>query len=351
MLCPNVNDVSERLAAAYSGMIGFKGYAYACNNIRIAKLPEDPDWLPAVRNRISLLSDQSGLWLLDEPDVWSQVLLSFITYTNLFEGFTANIDAFTTKDQWLQVLQQLKTGLQQSRNAVEAAGLTYDERYKSFKNIQLLLDQSIQAGWDELDSEIKAMTEIAAQVQKLQDQLGNLQDDMSGIGLRSGQSYVQSSVSIMYGLVSVAGSSVSFLSMLGLAFTIGKTFYDIYKDNADIADTLGKLSDLQMKASYKAQAAAATKMVLQTCYQLEKEFLGLHKSLPYLAAVWEGEEAKIKGAIDALNNGANPATMFTLQSMPSALASWKTLAGYCQKMKAGPLPGDTVTITIPNTKS
>ncbi|RQO32564.1 hypothetical protein DBR32_02920 [Taibaiella sp. KBW10] len=350
MLCPHVNDTSERLALAYSGMINFKGYAYSCNNIRIAILPEDPNWLPAVRNRISLLSDQSGLWMMDEPNVWSQVLLSFITYTNLFEGFTANIGYYTTKEQWIQVLKQLKTGVQQSRNAIEAAAQTYDERYKRFKNIQTLLDESIKAGWEELDDEIKIITEIAGQIQKLQDQLGNLQDDMSGIGLRSGQSYVQSSLSMMYGLVTVAGSSVSFLSMLGLAFTIGKTFYDVYKDNADIANTLHQLNELQLKASYTAQAAAATKMVLQTCYQLEKEFLGLHKSLPYLASIWTAEEDKINEAIDALNSGSDPARMFTLQSMPSALATWTTIAGYCQKMTASPLPGEAVTIQIPTTK-
>lgn len=351
MLCPSVNDVSERLAGAYADMTSFKGYAYQCNNIRIATLPEDPNWLPPVRNRISLLSDQSGLWMQEQPDIWAQVLLSFINYTNLFEGFTANIDSYTTKEQWIQVLEQLAMSLQQSKNATSTANETYKSRHTQFKSLQTLLDQSIHDGWNELGDEIKAIKNIAAQIQKLTDKLGNLQDDMSAIALRSGQSYTQSSLSVVYGLVSVAGSSVSFLSMLGLAFTIGKTFYDIYHDNAEIAETLDKLGELQIKASFEAQAAAATQLVLQTCYNLEKEFLGLQKSLPYLTSVWEHEEDKIKDAIHALRSGSDPAQLFSLQSMPSALATWKTLAGYCQKMKQDPIQGDPVIIQIPNSHS
>jgi hypothetical protein len=348
MLCPSVNDVSERLSAAYSDMTSFKGYAYQCNNIRIATLPKDPDWLPPVRNRISLLSDQSGLWMLEQPGIWSQVLLSFTTYTNLFESFANNIDAFTTKEHWIQVLQQLGIALKQSRIATATVTETYKTRYLQFKNLQTLLDQSIHDGWNELGDEIKNIKAIAAQIQKLTDKLGNLQDDMSAIALRSGQSYTQSSMSMIYGLVSVAGSSVSFLSMLGLAFTIGKTFYDIYHDNAEIEDTLNKLGEMQMKASFEAQAAAATQLVLQTCYNLEKEFLGLQKSLPYLTSIWEAEEGKIKDAINALHSGSDPAQLFAIQSMPSALATWKMLAGYCHKMKQDPIQGEPVTIKIPN---
>jgi hypothetical protein len=351
MLCPSVNDVSERLADAYSDMTSFKGYAYQCNNIRIATLPKDPDWLPPVRNRISLLSNQSGLWMLEQPGIWSQVLLSFITYTNLFESFATSTDSFKTREQWIQVLQQLLQALKQSRNATATATDTYTNHYTQFKSLQILLDQSIKDGWNELGDEIKNIKDMAAQIQKLSDKLSSLQDDMSAIALRSGQSYTQSSLSIAYGLVSVAGSSVSFLSMLGLAFTIGKTFYDIYHDNAEIESTLNKLGEMQMKASFEAQAAAATQLVLQTCYNLEKEFLGLQKSLPYLTSIWETEEGKIKDAINALNSGSDPDQLFALQSMPSALATWKMLAGYCQKMKQDPQQGKQVTIQIPLTHS
>ena len=314
-------DVSDRLADAYSNMLKLDGYAYGCNNITVAKLSPDLDWLPAFRNHISILNDSCVLWMKNRPSLWSDLLIPFSNYTSLFSGFTKLADQLNTKDQWLEALQQLSDALKQAKNDTKSATSKFDQYFQNIKDVQFLLDESIEDGWKALSEEETEMQKIAAALQHLQDTVESLEDNLSGAMLRSGQSYIQSSISICYTLVSTAGASVPFLSVAGLAFTVGKTFYDIISTDKEVEKTLNEITELQNQASKVAQATAATKMILYSTYNLEKQFLGVQYNIQLFTGIWDNEIVKVQTVANAIQSGADPKLYFDLKSMPSALAT------------------------------
>src|ERR1700719_366405 len=103
MFAPDINDASDDLVQAYRSMLSLDGFATTSSNLRIVKLPEDPDWLPPVRGELNSLNQAADSWLLARPNLWSQILLAFLDYIPTFSAFveTAQSGSLTSKAQWI----------------------------------------------------------------------------------------------------------------------------------------------------------------------------------------------------------------------------------------------------------
>lgn len=333
MLAPEVPASDRLLAEAFNQTLRIDSYARKSSSLMIGKLAEDPQWLASVRGRVALLGEAGAAWTDERPRIWGPVLLQFPDYASAFAGVAEMkaAGALKSKQQWIEVLEQtLLPQLAQAIAATTDAAGKFQERVQTFRSIQPLLKQSINEGWAELSNEEKAMTEIASQLAHLEDMVSSLEQSISSTQLSSGQSVITTTVKTMYDIATGVAVSFSFLSMASSVFTVGKTFYSVIHGVAEINETLDKIGKLQLKASAEAQAAAATKMVLQLAYEMELSFAQIVNTLPQIATLWRTEEKKVKAAISALRSGVDPSSYLDLVTVPVANANWQAINSLVQ---------------------
>ena len=131
-----------------------------------------------------------------------------------------------------------------------------------------------------------------------------------------------------------AGASAS-IPILGIAttvLTLGKTFYDIIKDNQDLIDTMEKIAKLQANFTADEQALALTKATLQVLYGLETSYLATSNALPGLVDMWSTEQIKVQNAINALQAGAAPDQYLDLLTIATAETNWDQILGYVRRL-------------------
>lgn len=327
MLSPVINDAKDLLTQAFNEIIALDKYSITNNNILIGKLPEDPDWLPAVRNNIAALGQEGANWILKKPEIWSSILSQFPDYYTSFQSIAQMKEEGKIKDsQWKDLLNEvLYTQLQKAVDTTQKAEAAIQAEYNKFKSYQPLLEESIQKGWAALADEEQQMMNIAEQLVKLQDTVASLESDVTSTVISDGKTITKTAVTTIYKVVTTTGSSFSYLTMVTSAFTVGKMFYDIISDTEEIDKTLEKIAELQVKASEEAQALAGTKSVLQLLYNLEKTFLTIQDVIPQIIAMWEAERDKVKIVIEGIEAGADPSTYFEIQSIPTANENWEAI--------------------------
>jgi hypothetical protein len=331
MLAPNVNDVLNLLTQAFNEILQIDGYAQTTDNILIGKLEDDPAWLASVRSRVAMLGQQGSSWVAAKPDIWAPILVQFSNYNSAIAAVAEmqSKGQLTTKDQWVRILNDmLLAKLSSAVTTTNAAATALKTHLQAFADIQPLLESSINEGWAALASEEQQMVQIAGQLTHLQDVVASLQDSITSSDISTGQSVVTTTVKTLYNIATEAGESFSFLSMVGSALTVGKFFYDVITSTDAVVDTLNRIAALQVKASEEAQAAAGTKMVLQLLYSLQLSFKSIVNTVPEISTMWSNEQDKVQDAIDALNAGADPSSLFDLQTLSIAATSWQTLSQF-----------------------
>ena len=300
----------------------------------LGKLPKDPDWLISVRSRIGMLSDAGASWMNEKPELWSKILLQFINYSTNFGGLADQLaKGNLTTNQIITLLNEvLLDQLTTAVNETVEAQNGIETQQAKFANIQPLLEASIQEGWQELANEEKQMIKIATELMHLQDLVESLEEKVTSGIISSNKSIISSSVSTVYKLVTTTGSSFSFLSMATSAITVGKMYYDIISNTNKAAETLQQIAKLQVEASEEAQAVAATKIVLQLLYNLEKSFLAIQDVIPQIVAMWQTEKNKVKSVIQALEAGADPKTYFDILTVPTANSNWQAISKFSSEI-------------------
>ena len=330
MLSPDIYDAKSLLTQALNAILLLDKYASAANNTRIGKLPEDPGWLAPVRNRMGMLKDAGSSWRSERPDIWAPILLQFVNYATSFSALATQVEqGSVSDDQWIPLLNELLTSqLGAARQETKTACNRLKSAYERFSDVQSLLDDSIQEGWNALATEEKQMVEIAGALGRLHALVGSYEGAITGSVISEGKTAFTTTVSVIYDIVSEAGASFSFMALAGQVFSVGKMFYDIIEGTKKIDDALVEIGELQLEASEAAQAASGTKAVLQLLYQLEKEFLSIKDPVGQIISVWNHELTKVQEVIDALNAGADPQDELDLLTIPSANANWDAILQY-----------------------
>jgi hypothetical protein len=245
-----------------------------------------------------------------------------------------------TTDQWIQLLNDLL--YEQAKKSVEITQQASDQlkaQYADFCAIQPLLEESIQQGWSELADEEQQMVKLSAELTSLQDKVESLEESISSSVISGGKSVTTTAVKTIYGIATEAGASFSWFSMATSAYTVGTMYYDIITKTDEVADTLRTIAALQLEASYEAQAAAGTKMILQVLYYLEKTFLAIQDVFPQIVTLWQTEQDKVKSVIEALEAGADPTSYFEILTIPTANKNWQSInkfSGLIPEIKGQP---------------
>ena len=331
MLSPTIYDTQNLLTQSLNEINQIDKYSVTSENILIGKLPKDPDWLASVRSRTAMLGDAGKSWILQKPDIWAPILVQFSNYASSFASVAElqSSKKLTTSEAWISTLKSvLQDQLDQCVQVTTTANDALVKQYNMFKNIQPLLEDSINAGWAELAGEEKEMVKLAAELTSLQDKVESLQDSITSKEITTGTKVVSTTVSTIYNVVTEAGGSFSFMSFAASAYTVGRMYYDIITKTEDIVNTLEEIGKLQLAASAEAQAAAGTKMVLQFVYDIEKNFLSIQNFVPQIKTMWSTELQKLNSVITALESGADPNNYFELLTIPTANKSWQTISSF-----------------------
>lgn len=331
MLSPSINVANGLLAQAFNETLRLDSYSVSAGGTTIGVLPKDPEWLASVRSRLAMLAQAGAKWIMDKPAIWSPVLTQFTDYASAFAGVadTQAKGRITTTDQWIKLLKEvLLSSLNTSINVTNASADVLKSHYQAFKDIQPLLEGSINAGWAELQDEEQQMVKIAEQLTHLQDLVGSLEDSITSGDISTGQSVVTTTVKTIYNIAMETGESFSFLGMAASAFTVGKFYYDIITKTAEVGETLQQIAKLQIEASDEAQAAAGTKLVLRLLYNLELTFGQIVDVMPQIVTMWSTERDKIQQTIQALQAGADPTTLFDLFTISIANSNWQAISKF-----------------------
>lgn len=341
MFAPDINTTKNQLTTLVNEMKGVTGYSIGVQDTLIGTLPKEPDWIPAVRTEMGLLSKAGADWVNSYPEYWPQILTAFVDYGTTFSAFSAEITKNVktlTKAQVIELLQSLQSELQTNATKTSAALDALTGMEQKFTNVFPSLNASIESGWEELKEEEAEMIAIAEAITQLQDEISSLQSKIDSSAISGGKSFVQTNVKIAYSIITAAGEvAIPYLSIVTLAYTIGKTFYDVISDTNKINEDLEKITELQVKASEEAQAAAATKALIQYLYNIEIQFLSLKKHGNGLLTMWKNEKDKITQAINAIDAGADPASFFDILTMDLANKNWEALLAFTNQIVNMPI--------------
>ena len=351
MLAPVVNDAMDKLTDAYSGIAAIDNFSISCQSIAIAKLTQDPDWLPPVRVEIAMLNQDAGAWQLARPAIWAPVLASFVNYFSTMSGVA---DAYDPKGNnetavWIKLLQDtLLPAVSNCLKTCQAADLALRTKTSSFSAVLPQLDKSIQAGWDALGSEEQEMLKLAEQLGGLFQTVQSLGATLDSDIISSGKDYTQTAVTMLYEAAAAGeAAEIPIVGIVVAVFTIGKSFYDIIKDDDELIAAMDQINKVKAALSDEALAVALTKSTLQTLYSLEAQYLALRDAIPELIDLWTTEQSKVEDAINALQAGANPNQYLDLLTLPIALADWTSINDFVGKViNLDATVGQPVTIDI-----
>ncbi|MBU54694.1 MAG: hypothetical protein CL920_38855 [Deltaproteobacteria bacterium] len=337
MLAPDAVMTKDILSSIWNQKTILNGYSTTVQNTVVGKVPTNPQWLNGVRTELKELRVAGNSWMDKSPEFIGLIPAQIVTLSSTFEAFADTITKMLkSKETNTPAIIELLTGLKKQYDAAttQASDITREwmRHIGQFRAVIPQMEKSIQEGWQDLADEEEKITEIAVALTQLQDEIATLSSQITSGVISSGKGVTSSSVSILYKLVSTSGVSVPYLSVVSLAFTIGKSFYDLISKTDQIVDDLKKITELQTEATQVAQAAAATKMVLQLLYQLDKNFSSVETDLPRLQQIWTGESGKVDEIIQGLHAGADPKLYFDLQTMQTASTIWQELKDFSNKM-------------------
>ncbi len=348
MLSPNIDLTLDMLTGVYKDFINISNYDATCNSLVIGHVAQDPQWLVSVRSRSSKLKNVMNEFVEQKPKMFSDILTSFIDYQSTIAAVASNRKSVSTAEEWLALLKPLKATLEDNVAIANNAQQTFTHAYEQAKDVESLINDSVNEGWEALSDEEQAMVKIANQIGSLTANIENLGASVSSAQLRAGKTYIQSTVTIAYGVVMGTVSSVPFLSFAGALFTIGYSAYDTIRSAEEIQRDLDQLTELQNEATEEAQAAAITKATIQILSNMSEDFLKIDDNLPALALLWQDELDKVSGLISALQSGSDPTLLYDLQTIEIAATSWKTIADFAKKISLPPQIGVPVLVNTLN---
>ena len=284
---------------------------------------------------------------MEKPRIWAPLLTQFTSYASRFTSFADSRSELGDDEvAWLEVLDQLKTALDTGELASRAAEGAFTVKISDLGNVRKVMSSSLDKAWAHLGVEEERMIELATLVTSLQDKVNRLQEDLGSTGISGGQSYVSSSLSITYTLVSKAGVEVPYLSIAGLVFTVGKLAYDVIVADAQIKETIDKVVEARHQMSHAAQTMAMTKAIIQLIDNFDKSLLAVQRQLHDMSEMWRTEKEKVTQAMSSLNAGAKPSQKVALITMPAAAATWKRLGELAGKLSQASQQGEHIPITV-----
>lgn len=347
MLNPEVKAACTQLADGYDTITRVDGFAYSMRNTSVGFLTPDPTWLGTVRSDLALLHAAGNSWQTAKPQLWAPLLTDFTTYTSLIQS-VAQVGPMLGDDvdQWKALLGSMSTALGSAATKATASQTAFATHIAALKALEQSFDANLTKAWGELDAEEHEMIALSKQIALLQNRIDELNASLSSTGISAGKSYVQSSLSIAYTLVSTAGDDIPFLSIAGQVLTLGKAAYDVFVTDKELNESIDKFEKARINLSVEAQAAAMTKAIIHMINGFDKRLAAVEHALPDLATMWSDEKARVDQLMDSLDAGAVPSKSLELKTLGQSAAEWQKLADFVLPLLGSPTQGAPVHLSL-----
>ena len=347
MLCPNLNKSIKEMTQAYNSVLKVDRYANVFDSLRIYKLVPDLDWLITLRDRVSKITNSSRYWVEDRPISWSNIIYQFNSYNNSFQVFAKEAQHIETRDEWILFLSNMKAELESALTVTSKSVENLKENFKNVEKYQRLLEASIDEGWKAVDDEEKAVNELYGQLAAFQSKLDSLQGKLNSDVFSEGIGISKAVVSVTYKVLIAGAGSVPFLGLAGLAFTVGKSFYELFAESKEITDMIEKIGKTKIKLSAESQALAITKVMLKSLYNLKSEFQEAKVKIEHIEDIWDIEYNKVHACLGFIEAGGDPNKVPELMSIRAARATWDTLDKITKRMLTTSEINEPIQINVP----
>lgn len=322
-LSPEIETIRALIFASFHQMLKLDNFSLTGESIVLGHLPSDPPWLPPVRQELEVLCKKGGNWFKDKPEIWSEIAETFEEYSAAFSSVYEQSP--TTRCEWKDALEFAHGEANKALSRTQHASNLLDTHLNELASLKDPIAKSILQGWIALDHEEAAMTEIAEQMGKLENAIGDLQEKIDETTMDGGKDVTENEVEQIYSIIEEGKVSISYLSLAGSFYSIGDSFYNLITTSQETSSLAAKLEKLQKNASEEAQAAAGTKAVLRLLYKLLQGIGELANLVPQLCRMWQAEIEKLEIALAAIKSGADCKPFARSLDLKGSAETWNTL--------------------------
>lgn len=272
--------------------------AYAGKTIRIYPINENFQKLQEISKDVAALGVSGNKWYAERAGIISNVVSTFQKYSVLFSAARTVLESTDDQKVVLATLNSLigkvEENIRQTRKAEEA----FSDYLTQSKKAVEKLEKGIETSWEQLALSESNMVVISNQICRVQSQIEALDKDASLNFLDSQtvndcRSVCTQTASICYSLV-VNGLSMPYLSVGVLAFTFGKSIYQIVQNAGQFEKEVEKLQELSQKLSLEQKTLVQTKMLLRTLYMLHEMVKEQYNSLEQMIVFWKNEKRNLE---------------------------------------------------------
>lgn len=324
---------SQKLWSAMRGILYADELAHALNSMRVNSFKQfSPEWVVTLEDRIEKLNKAGGEWHEMRSNITSGFLTPFIRYTALFSSVNEKILSKepATDSDIIQMFEALNE--QAADNAKEMRSIKYEfcDWSNSVNNLFLMLEESVDEGWGALDVNEKSVSELTGKLAVIQNALADAQREILPTYLSEGYDFAKSYGEMVFSTL-IGGEAISYLSVGGLFFSVGKIFFDALTSHADVVALAKELEECKLKFSLAQQALAQTKSLLRFLEELQLRVTSLRNELDGIVELWDDEKAFLNGLLISFQKGADPHKT----NLVAENGTWKTVAAYANNFITG----------------
>lgn len=297
--------------------------AYMLESLRVYSFEQfSSSWVETLSNRIGSLNTVGSDWHNRRSDIASGFLVPIQEHYKLYDSVNDLLAEAGAADPGaiVQMIHALFSEAKENAKAMRRLEDQFQQWMQSVTKRVFLLDESAKEGWKALDEDEAAVTELYGRLSLIQNALTETQNAIFPDYMKDGGAVIKSFGSITYSVL-IAGESISFLSVGGLAISVGTTFLDALSTYADVVTLSKELQECKRKYRTSQQALAQTKSLLVFIQSLRLRMEQLIGELDEIVELWDDEKNFLDALLDSYEKGAAPEKT----NLTAETAMWKTL--------------------------
>lgn len=332
--------------------------AYTTKTIQIYQT-KDLGWLENVKEIFQKNSTLSNIWYNERISLVSGVTNGFMDYAAAFSSFRGMLENTEDKDRACSLLRVLLRKVRDNISTLEELNRNFNRYLSDYRSVSQKINDSIEEGWKNISCSENEILSLAEKIYAVQTQITELEGAVSLNSLNSmtvtdcKDIYTRLG-SICYAML-VDGLSTPWLSVGILAYSFGKSVYDMVDNARKYEKSVRELQSYSKNFSYEQKKLAQIKVVLRMLYDYRSDIDRQDNSVNELIAFWRNEQRNI----ETIMNGISICDSYTsrhpeVMQLPIADTVWKMLGQAAQNIPVwlnqqadlSGLRSETITITI-----
>lgn len=297
----------------------------------------ETSWMHQVQANFERFSKLADQWNITRIGLISTMTTCFSKYSTAFSVVHPLLEECTEKKHTVSLLEKLEKQLTDNIARMEAAYEEYHTYLTQYKSVIDQLKQCIEQGWTELSASEEKLLTLSEKLYEIQVQLTNLEgevsmDSLNSMTVNNLKDIYTRMGSISYSMI-VNGLSVPYLSVGILAFSFGKSIYDLVSNANKYESAVHELQQYSRKFSLEQKAMAQTKMVIRYLYDYFQAADKQSNSIKELISFWKNEKRNLETVKNSfIEKSEYRKNNSEILQLPVADTVWTTLKQSTEKV-------------------